>query len=172
MDGTFKCCPNLFLQLYSIHGIVGYEGAQRIVPLVYGFLTRKTVECYVQFFRGLKDYASEFNIQLEAGHVMTDFELAAINAVKIEFPGSVHKGCFFHLGQILWRKIQENGLSAKYGEDNEFALKLRHLTALAFLEPSEIPDAFLLLKTNVLPPEAEFENNYVLGKCNPQQTPR
>jgi hypothetical protein len=26
MDGTFQCCPKLYLQLYSIHGIVGDPG--------------------------------------------------------------------------------------------------------------------------------------------------
>jgi hypothetical protein len=37
--------------------------------------------------------------------VISDFEQAAINAAQVEFPDTIHKGCFFHLCQNFWRKI-------------------------------------------------------------------
>ena len=37
---------------------------------------------------------------------ITDFEKAAINAVESVFPG-VAFGCFFHLQQSLYRKVEE-----------------------------------------------------------------
>lgn len=43
MDGTFKTCPVLFYQMYTIHGFIGAETGRRrrIVPLVYAFLSKK-----------------------------------------------------------------------------------------------------------------------------------
>jgi hypothetical protein len=38
--------------------------------------------------------------------VLTDFESALIGALKVVFPNIRHKGCYFHLSQAIWRKIQ------------------------------------------------------------------
>jgi len=49
---------------------------------------------------------------MELGQVLTikiihlDFEIAVHNAVKKIFSGVKVKGCRFHFGQALWRKIQ------------------------------------------------------------------
>ena len=68
----------------------------------------------------------------------------------------------------MWRRIQALGLASVYGQDVQFSLKCRYLTALAFLPSSDIEDAFKEVK-NVMPCEANelvqwFENNYVLGR--------
>lgn len=57
MDGTFQCCPLLFAQLYSVHGLIGSGANAKVVPLVYALLTHKTQECYTHFFQELKRYA-------------------------------------------------------------------------------------------------------------------
>lgn len=44
MDGTFKTAPSPYHQLFTIHG----RAADRIVPLVYAFLTNKTTALYRQ----------------------------------------------------------------------------------------------------------------------------
>lgn len=44
----------------------------------------------------------------------------------------------FHLEQNVWRRIQRPGLSNVYGTDADFALKIRHLTALAFLLAKDV----------------------------------
>lgn len=92
---------------------------------------------------------------LNPQHVMTDFEIAVINTVKIEFPEATHKCCLFHLGQNVWRKIQSCGLASRYARDSEFSLRTRHMIASAYLPPEEITDAFAQLKSEVLPEEAE-----------------
>ena len=43
--------------------------------------------------------------------VVTDFEVAAMNAIRAELPAVRVNGCYFHFTQSLWRKIQELGLS-------------------------------------------------------------
>jgi hypothetical protein len=95
-------------------------------------------------------------------------EQAAINASSSEFPGVNNKGCFFHLSQSGWRKIQEYGLASQYGTDEYLNFMLRNLFALAFLPADDIPDAFDILKPEI-PSDASdvvtwFEENYVHGK--------
>lgn len=171
MDGTFKSSPTPFVQIYSIHAVVGTtdEGTDKVVPLVYGLLSHKTEKSYSIFFEILKRFVfHKLNINLSPTLILTDFETAAINAVKQAFPSCLQKLCFFHLSQSIWRHIQASGLAQRYGKDAIFAHKLRHVAALAFLEPNEIPDAFNIIRDEVLPSEAEkivtwFERYYVRG---------
>jgi hypothetical protein len=170
MDGTFKTCPAPFVQMYTIHALIGTtEGRPRIVPLVYGLLSHKSEDCYSVLFELLKRYVyHKLNTNLAPKLIITNFEIAAINAIKKKFRGCINKLCFFHLNQSIWRHIQASGLAKRYGKDSAFAHKMRHLAALAFLEPSEIPDAFDMISNEVIPTEAEevliwFEKYYVRG---------
>ena len=100
--------------------------------------------------------------------ILTDLEIAAINAVHAEFPNSQSKGCHFYLAQNIYRKIQTSGLAIQYNTDENFSLLIRHIPALAFLSPDNIPTAFDELKNN-MPIEANvimewFETYYVHGK--------
>ena len=47
---------------------------------------------------------------------MPYFEKFVHNVVREHIPGASFKGCQFHLGQAMWRKIQELGLSKMYSE--------------------------------------------------------
>ena len=99
--------------------------------------------------------------------VLTDFEKAPMNAAQSEFPNIQSKGCHFHLAQSTYRQIQDASLAKKYGTDQNFSLLIRHISALAFLSPAEIPDAFdevkALLSTDAEPIRQWFENKYVHG---------
>jgi hypothetical protein len=95
----------------------------------------------------------------------SDFEKSSYGAMTRIFPNIRIELCFFHLSQANWRKIQELGLSALYKKDSDFALKMRMVTALAFVHKCDIPTAFEELKTE-MPAEAEpyldyFETTYV-----------
>ena len=132
MDGTFKTAPSIFRQMYSIHAPFGVQqDSTRIVPLVYALMTEKSEEFYSRLFEEIMDFANEHDIELAPQFIIQDFEQAAISAAKRCFPSSTSIGCHFHLGQSLWRKIQECGLASRYGNDLKFALQIRHLTALA-----------------------------------------
>ena len=48
--------------------------------------------------------------------ILMDFEKAAINSFEHTWPGSIVKGCFFHLTQNIWRKVLAAGLQAAYSE--------------------------------------------------------
>lgn len=108
------------------------------------------------------------NINLDPDFIITDFELAAIRACKSAFPNAKHKCCYFHLSQNIWKHIQKEGLSKKYISDSNFAHQMRHLAALAFLDPTEIPSAFEIVREQIIPKEAEkvvdwFSEYYVDG---------
>ncbi|KAL0810605.1 hypothetical protein ABMA28_010722 [Loxostege sticticalis] len=149
MDGTFRCCPHPFCQIYSIHAMVGtQEGTHKIVPLVYGLLSHKTEKCYTIFLQILKRQAlNRLNMCLNPRIIMTDFERAAMRAIKKVFP---------------------SGLVTRYNKDPSFAHKMRHFGAMAFLEPTEIVDAFDIIKDEIIPEEAKrvttwFGDYYVNG---------
>ena len=62
-----------------------------------------------------------------------DFELDSINSASATFPNMDISGCFFHLCSNIWKKIQSLGLQVHYNNDQEFALRLRMIPALAFI---------------------------------------
>ena len=51
-----------------------------------------------------------------------DFEVAAIAAVRNVFGTGIQiRGCFYHLCQCVYRKIQDLGLTTLYKEDENFS---------------------------------------------------
>ncbi|XP_068211799.1 uncharacterized protein [Palaemon carinicauda] len=167
MDGTFKTVPTIFYQLYTIHAPVCSD-TSRTYPLVYILMTGKSESLYKRLFEALVDFADENGLCLNPRIIMTDPELSVIKATKSEFEAVTNNVCFFHFGRCIWRRLQSSGLAIRYGNDENFSLKLRHLFALAFLPSAEIPGAFDELKLH-LPDEAHevvdwFETNYVRGR--------
>ena len=49
---------------------------------------------------------------------------------------------FFNLTQSIWRKVQAESLQANYNNDEELALKIRYLPALAFVVPLDDREYF------------------------------
>ena len=97
-DGTFKAAPPLFTQIYTIHA-VKYNST---IPTVFALMPNKSQDTYVRLFNAIKDLKPNLN----PISIMTDFEQSAINAFHQVFPNASQRGCFFHLSQCLWRRIQ------------------------------------------------------------------
>ena len=140
-DGTFDVAPGLFQQLYTIHcrcyGVM--------LPLVFALLPGKSTQVYTRLLQALKDLEP----RLAPKTLMSDFEQAAIRAFEQEFLNVSITGCFFHLGQCFWRKIQQLGFSGQYAEeDGIFASWARCLPALAFLPVDEVVDGFETLASH------------------------
>jgi hypothetical protein len=88
--------------------------------------------------------------------IMTDFEIAMINGILIEFQQTAHRGCFFHLCQSIFRHIQENGLKGEYEPNPEVALTLKLLPALAFVPTQDVVEGFEhLCDQNIFSPELQ-----------------
>lgn len=133
-DGTFKTVPLLFEQLYTIHAL----RENKSIPLVYILLANKTQYTYARMLREIKNLIGVFQPE----SFMVDFEQSMLRAIEREFPETQVKGCFFHFGQCIWRKIQACGLKQRYENDPEFALRLRMLSALAFVPIGAVTNAF------------------------------
>ena len=109
IDGTFKVSPNVFYQVFTIHALI--DGSA--YPFIYVLLSDKLEEIYLRVLRKLK----EMQPTLNPSSIMADYEKASQNACAIVFPGVQMSGCLFHLGQNLWRKVQEFNLAAAYRDD-------------------------------------------------------
>ena len=163
-DGTFKTAPNLFYQLYVIHALKGGPNILEdghLLPSLFILLSNKSENIYGRMWEQIKILCPNAC----PSHLIVDFELAAINSFSLNFPGTQIKGCFFHLTQNLWRKIQELGLKARYQQDPSFALQVRLIPSLAFATPTDVPDLFSHLFAT-LPPESYdlalyFERTYI-----------
>ena len=79
--------------------------------------------------------------------IMTDFEQAARKSFRAYFPHAQISGCYFHLGQSAWRKLQGigKGLPRKYKDDPSFALRVRKFLALAFVPTEDVNEYMQLI---------------------------
>jgi hypothetical protein len=106
VDGTFKVCPDLFQQLFSIHFIAN----DRLIAGLYCILTHKTQDIYIRVLNKVKEIATSRNITLQVTNVMADFEDGLRNALRQTLLVTVD-GCFFHFCQAIIRKV--NSLNLK-----------------------------------------------------------
>jgi hypothetical protein len=87
VDGTFKACPVLFDQLFVIHG---HRGTSTF-PLIYMLLPRRDTSTYR---RALTEVQQKYP-GLAPRVIMSDFELASINAFHEKFPEAEQKVAIF-----------------------------------------------------------------------------
>ena len=115
--------------LYSSRG--GWRVCSAALP------PNKTGGTYERMWRQIRALDGEVGA---AAHrlVTVDFERASINAIQEMFPASRIGGCYFHLGQSLYRRVQRLGLQGKYETNEEFRLRVKMLSSLAFLPQEDI----------------------------------
>lgn len=164
MDGTFQVVPNIMRQLFSIHCKVG-DGI--IVPVLYVLMSSKTKQCYEEVFYEICQLACHNNVNLYPKYIISDFEKASVNAAKAFFPSACFKGCFFHFGKIIWRRIQTEGFASAYGNNETFSIQMRMLKSLAYLKYDQVKEYFEEIK-KIIPKKYSkmiewFEKNYVYG---------
>ena len=156
-DGTFKVVPSIFYQLFTIHGLMHGH----VVPCVFALLPNKRQDTYERLFQALR----ELQDGLSPRSVMIDFELATRNALQQAFPDVVVKGCFYHLSQSIYRKIQAHGLQESYSADPDLNISVRMIAALSFVPVGSVIAAFEALQKEVpaaLEPVMDyFEDNFI-----------
>ena len=164
IDGNFAMAPRGFSQLYVIRVALGSTA----VSVVYALLQNKSQQCYIDFFQAVMDYCAEKELFPSPATVMCDFEKAVIRAVEIVLGADVRiQGCFYHLTQATWRKIQELGLTAKYKTDEDFRIFCGEVDGLAFLPVDEVKEGMEHLKRRIPDGAQElvnyFDKTYVNG---------
>lgn len=104
--------------------------------------------------------------------VVCDFEMAVINAVgAVLGPHVAVQGCFYHLCQSTWRRVQEIGLTVTYRQEDEVKLFCGMLDGLAFLPVTQVEAGMQFLRT-VIPDHDGlsdlvdyFDSTYVTGSA-------
>ncbi len=139
-DGTFSVSPDVFYQVYTIHGVI----EDTLIPLVYALLSNKSQATYTKLFSCFDQVAEKLHL---------DFELAVRNAAKEISPNTSIHFCFFHLSQAVWRKVQNLGYQKVYADDEHFRLSVKKLLCLAFLPTEDVPAGLDLLRE-----ENSYEN--------------
>ena len=83
------------------------------------------------------EYAIEYLRQSshKLDDIMTDFEIASINAAAANYPDIEKKSCFYRSSENLWKRIQRTGLQERYTNEEDFANALLIISALAFVQP-------------------------------------
>ena len=153
-DGTFDISPTFFKQVYTFHVIINGTN----IPLAYALLPNKNQVTYKKVFKMIKSY-----LKILPESINMDFEKAAMNAAKLVFKCKIY-GCFFHLSQSFWRRVQKLGLVKKW-YSSEFRNSFKKMQALAFLPVKDTVEGFEILK-NSCPPSFNpllvyLENNYI-----------
>ncbi len=140
---------------------------------MYALLQNKSRAVYCELFDAIIDKCHELGYDLQVQTVVTDFEEAVLRAVSSSFGRGVqNKGCFYHLTQNTWRKVQQLGLTNHYKTDDNFRLFCGMMDGLAFLPPDFVSDGMDYLK-EIVPQEAEelltyFDQTYVSGTFRQQ----
>ncbi len=108
---------------------------------------------YCELFDAVMNKCHEVGYGLQVQTVVTDFEEAVLRASSFR-RGVQNKGCFYHLTQSTWRKVQQLGLTNNYKTDENFRLFCRMMDGLAFLPTDFVSDGMDYLK-EIVPQEAE-----------------
>lgn len=139
LDGTFKVAPPFFKQMYTLH--VHYLG--QMIPVVFALLPCKTQEVYIRLFGIISRLCHDRRLPFHPRQIQTDFEMAAICAIRISFPLADIRGCFFHYTQAIWRKVQTLGLAGAYRESPEVKTFVRRLAVLPLVPLQELDNVWM-----------------------------
>jgi len=74
VDGTFKSCPKMLYQLFTIHGVKNHN----YTPLIFFLLTEKTKQIYEDAFTNLLIKMNDLNLNLSPKIIYADFEQAIL----------------------------------------------------------------------------------------------
>lgn len=151
-DGTFKCVPSIFAQLYTIHGI----SKNKTVPLIYLLLPNKNKKTYQKALDVIKTMIRNYSPE----EIILDFEPAFFKTFHKMFPQCRLKGCLFHFSDCVWRHVQEFGLQKLYSEDIAFMSSVKMLIALSFVPSEDVIYAYeILISSRYFVQNEELFNN-------------
>lgn len=143
MDGTFKVCPDGFVQLYTINGFLKSENGDVIqVPLVFIFMSRRQKNDSV----AILNYIESPLLIISVEEIISDFERAIFSAVQDCFPGVSHYGCSFHWKQAVLRKAKQFGFSTDYKKPGNIRDSIQKVLCLPYLATEKIKYVFNHLK--------------------------
>ena len=106
-DGGFAISPRSFQQLYFFRAIVGVSS----VTGAYCLLPRKTRAAYEALPRKLVRIFEKIGVGSASDQINLDSESETMQAIHTAWgTGTNVTTCYYHLGQSIWRRAQEEGL--------------------------------------------------------------
>jgi len=123
---------------------------------------------YEEMFKLILTKCAEYELFPDSTYLSVDFEKAVISATQTIFGSNLTiRGCFYHMCQSSYRKIQDLGLTNMYKNIDEFSHFCGMLDGLAFLPLERVFEGMAYLKT-IASPEGEdllnyFDATYVNG---------
>ena len=145
--------------------------------------TGKSQAVYETMIQAVIDACERLGVSADPTSVTTDFESAAMNAIRSKFGSSVAvHGCFFHLCQSTYRKIQALGLTQAYNDTADSSIKefCSMLDALAFLPEADVQTGMDFIRQSVPSGQhtdklmdlvAYFDSTYISGGVRRVQRP-
>ena len=152
IDGTFETAPK-HPRFKQILVIVGVDAEQRSFPLVWSFLSHKTLRCYLEgvllplrkaLFEFIAQCDSDLGLnKMKAKVCVSDFTMGISHAINQVFPNfSVH-GCVFEWKQLIELKVDKIGLAKIYESNSPSGNIFRHFVgmvkALIYVHPACVP---------------------------------
>ncbi|KAL0809842.1 hypothetical protein ABMA28_011331 [Loxostege sticticalis] len=136
-DGTFKSVAKPFYQLYTLHiDLHSDENTTSLVPVVYALLPDKSQNTYTRLFRLIKEL-----LGVTIKTFKSDYEIAAMNAVKAVFPQVKVSGCYFHYQKAVWKKAKELKVNRTSDQRNI----IRRAAILPLLPPDYIAEGWQII---------------------------
>lgn len=165
MDGNHAMCPTQFRQLFVIQVPLGTAS----IPVEYTLMQDKRQSSCEEMFQAVVDKWEELGYSPDPLTVIVDFETGLRQALKSVFGEDLRiQGCFYHLTQATWRKVQELGLSELYKTDENFRHICGMLDGLAFLPVADVEAGMGVVRNQAMPVAEEvvdyFDPTYVTGR--------
>ena len=135
--------------------------ADTAVSCVYLFLTRKDQDTCKEMLRELASRALQKGFYLDPEVVVTNFELAVMNALSDHWSLCGQQIYFFPFNQNTWKKIQELGIAVLYRSNEDVRHFIGMLDGMAFLDLNHIEMGIRHLRNN-LPPGLDQEEEDAL----------
>lgn len=136
-DGTFKSVPKPFYQLYTLHIDLNSDvNTTSLVPVVYALLPDKSKMTYTRFFHLIRDV-----LGVTIKTFKSDYEIAAMNAVKEVFPLVKVSGCYYHYQKAVWKKAKE----LKVNETSDHRNIIRRAAILPLLPSHFIAEGWQII---------------------------
>ncbi|KAL8622919.1 hypothetical protein ACOMHN_027040 [Nucella lapillus] len=143
MDGNHAVAPEHFCQLYVIRCPLG----DTAVSTVYALLQRKSQATYELLLQAIVDKCRLLHMEPDPSTIVIDFEQAMMRAILAVHGDHITvQGCFYHLTQSTWRKIQELGMTNRYRDAEEITLFCGMVDALALLPIIDLTEALDFLE--------------------------
>ena len=154
MDATFRVVPSCFPHGQLLNVMVDYMGT--VIPVSHILMSGRKEGLYAAAFNLLKDRVPDFN----PIHAMADFEQAIKNALITIFPNLDVRGCRFHFGQAIIKKLKSVGLQSDYLNTPAIKKWGKKYVALCTLPAIHVEGELAKLKRETL----EYPNRFVKKK--------